>query len=312
MIGYLVLLIFLLVYTPSSTSLIVSNNNNRIRAISFDVTGTLITTRQPVIQSYHDALLWSKFPNPPSIDEMKMAFKTAFKERCLESPCFGGSGHTPSDGLHRIEDGRYWWRETVKRVLLHSGRTTYSEEDFERYFRRVYQHFGSPMGYFVLDDAQAFLEKVHSSKKETDAGDAQSGLLLGITSNTPTRHMESILPMLGIHDQFHWFTCSEDVGYEKPSHQIFDATYQAAKYWIPDLQPHQILHVGDSFACDYCGAKAYGFQALLLDRRDNPNIIVYQDWIDAPDYIGKSEEDLACNTITNLHQVLDWLDSRQN
>ena len=60
------LLIFLFVYTPSSTRrLIVSNNDNilnhnRIRAISFEVTGTLITTRQPVIHTYRDALLGSK------------------------------------------------------------------------------------------------------------------------------------------------------------------------------------------------------------------------------------------------------------
>ena len=269
------------------------------------------------MQSYHEALLWSKFPNPPSIDEMKLAFKIAYKERCLESPCFG-SGHTP-DGVHRTDDGRNWWRETVKRVLIYSGRTIFSEEDFERYFRRIYQHFGSSMGYIILDDAQAFLDELHSwsrkemTNKDDDDGDSDAtSLLLGITSNTPTRHMESILPMLGIHDQFHWFTCSEDVGYEKPSHQIFDATYQAAKHWIPDLQPHQVLHIGDSFACDYCGAKAYGFQALLLDRSEYPNIVAYQDWIDAPDYIGKCEDDLAFNTITNLHQVLDWLDSRNN
>jgi len=210
---------------------------------------------------------------------MKAAFKTAYKERCIESPCFGG--------IQRIA-GREWWRETVKRVLVHSGRSPYSDfsnEDFDRYFRRVYQHFVSPRGYMLLDDAQALLDSLHI-KAEEDRDSAS--LLLGITSNTPTRHMESVLPMLGIHDQFRWFTCSQEVGAEKPSPEIFGDAYQKAKFWIPDLQKHQVLHIGDSLACDFCGAKAFGFQALLLDRSDNPAVAVYQDWVEAPDYQGKS------------------------
>ena len=35
-------------------------------------------------------------------------------------------------------------------------------------------------------------------------------------------------------------------------------------------------------ACDFCGARAAGFQALLLARSDNPKVRVYQDWLDAP------------------------------
>jgi len=275
-----------------------------IRAISFDVTGTLVATKEPVIQSYHDALLWSKFPNPPTREEMKVAFKTAYKERCIESPCFGGSRGVVDSDVQRGA-GRDWWRATVERVLLHSGRSPISdflEEDFNRYFRRVYQHFGSPAGYMVLDDARALLD---SLQKRGDTEPDQAPLLLGITSNTPTRHMESVLPMLGIHDSFQWFTCSQEVGAEKPSSEIFEDAYQQAKFWIPDLEKHEVLHIGDSLACDFCGAKAFGFQALLLDRSDNPAVTAYQDWIEAPDYPGKNEEDIQCGTITNLLQVLE-------
>jgi REG-2-like HAD superfamily hydrolase len=233
--------------TGASSSI---NGKGRIRAISLDVTGTLVATREPVVQSYHDALLWAEFPNPPTREDMKAAFKTAYKERCMESPCFGGV-----QGIA----GRDWWRETVKRVLVHSGRSPHSEfsdEDFDRYFRRVYQHFGSCQGYLVLDDAQALLDSLHRKAKEDRDG---AIILLGITSNTPTRHMETVLPMLGIHDQFRWFTCSQEVGAEKPSPEIFEDAYRKAKFWIPDLQKHQVLHIGDSLACDFCGARAFGF-----------------------------------------------------
>lgn len=266
----------------------------KIRAISFDVTGTLLATREPVIKSYHDAALWAKLPDPPTQSEMKQGFKLAFKERCIESPCFGGV-----EGV----SGRDWWRTTVSRVLHHAKPdVSYTDEEFDRYFRRVYQHFGSPRGYMVLDDALRLLTLLRESS--SSSGD---NLLLGITSNTPTRHAESVLPMLDIHDQFAWFTCSQDVAYEKPSLEIFEASYQQAKFWLPDLQKAEVLHVGDSYECDYCGARRYGFQALLLDRSDNPSVVAYQDWMEAPDYEGKSLDDVKDNTITSLDEVAELL-----
>lgn len=282
-----------LVIVPiSALSLLDGSNNNksRIKAISFDVTGTLLATREPVIQSYYNAAIWAKLPNPPTQSELKEGFKIAFKERCIESPCFGGV-----EGI----SGRNWWRATVSRVLHHSGRPDYTSEEFDRYFRRVYQHFGSPAGYMVLEDAEILLSCLKSSSPD---------ILLGITSNTPTRHMESVLPMLdSLHDNFSWFTCSQDVKFEKPAREIFDHAYEQAKFWVPDIKPQEILHIGDSYECDYCGAKAVGFQALLLDRSNNPSITTYQDWLDGPDYPGKSLQDVEQNTITSLEEVANML-----
>jgi len=252
-----------------------------IRAVSLDITGTLLSTREPVVKSYHDAALWARLPDPPSQAEMKAAFKTAYYERNLESPCFGGV-----EGI----SGREWWRATVRRVLELCGRR-YSDREFDRYFRRVFQHFGSPKGYVVLDDAAAFL------------ADPPAGVLLGICSNTPTRHAESVLPMLGIHEQFAWCTCSQDVGVEKPAPEIFADAYEKARFWIPDLEKHEVLHVGDSLAADFCGARAFGFRALLLDRSENPSVTQYQTWLDAPDYPGKSEADIREGTITSLLDI---------
>ena len=272
-------------------------DTSKIRAISFDVTGTLLATKEPVVKSYHDAAIWAKLPNPPTQDELKKAFKIAFKERSIESPCFGGV-----EGI----SGREWWQTTIRRVLLHckdGDEDFYTEEEFQRYFRRVYQHFGSPAGYMVLEDAQSLLDSIHASAD-------QSNLLLGITSNTPTRHMESVLPMLdSFHDNFSWFTCSQQVGHEKPSKEIFQDAYDQAKFWLddPDLTKDSILHIGDSYTCDYCGAKAFGFQALLLDRSDHPSVTAYQDWLEAPEYEGKSLEDVEQNTIVSLEQVADLL-----
>jgi len=266
-----------------------SQSANKVRALSLDVTGTLLATREPVIKSYHDAALWARLPDPPSPEGLKRGFRVAFEERCMESPCYGGV-----EGI----SGREWWRETVSRVLRHANPdVSYTDEEFDRYFRRVYQHYGSPAGYAVLDDARHLLDSIE--------GSSSSDLLLGITSNTPTRHMESVLPMLDcLHDRFSWFACSQDVGYEKPSMEIFEASYERARFWLPDLRKEEVLHIGDSYACDYCGAKRFGFQALLLDRSDDPSVVAYQDWMEAPDYEGKSLEDVQANTITSLREVV--------
>mmetsp|Transcript_50403 Transcript_50403/g.107341 ORF Transcript_50403/g.107341 Transcript_50403/m.107341 type:complete len:302 (+) Transcript_50403:79-984(+) len=282
------LLLLLLQTFVSSLTL---SPQKKIRAISLDVTGTLLATREPVIKSYHDAALWARLTDPPSQAELKRGFKIAFRERCIESPCFGGV-----EGI----SGRDWWRTTVARVLHHANPdVSHSEEEFDRYFRRVYQHFGSPSGYMVLEDARGMLASLRESS---------SDLLLGITSNTPTRHMESVLPMLdSLHDHFSWFACSQDVKHEKPAIEIFEASYNRAKFWLPDLQKDEIIHIGDSYACDYCGARRFGFQALLLDRSSNPSVKTYQDWLEAPDYEGKSLEDAKENTITDLNEVASLL-----
>jgi len=265
--------------------------SGRVRAVSLDVTGTLITHGEPVMKSYADAAVWARLPDPPSESELKPAFKAAYKEALLEYPCFGGR-----DGLN----GREWWRKVIRRVLDNVGRGYYSDAEFERYFRRVYQHFGSPRGYARLADADDFLAW---------AAD-ESNLLLGITSNTPARHMESVLPMLGLHDNFRWFACAQDVGFEKPAPEMFEAALEQARFWIPDLEPHEVLHIGDSLACDLCGAKAFGFQAVLLDRSNEPRVTAYQDWVVGPDYPGKSEADILSSSVTDMRAVVQLLQSQ--
>ena len=73
-----------------STSIVNINHKNKIRALSLDVTGTLLATREPVVQSYYNAAIWAQLSNPPNLSELKQGFKIAFKERSLESPCYGG------------------------------------------------------------------------------------------------------------------------------------------------------------------------------------------------------------------------------
>ena len=93
---------------------------------------------------------------------------------------------------------------------------------------------------------------------------AKDKYTMGITTNTPIRTVETVLPMLGLHEYFKWFVCCRDVGVEKPGREIFDRTFSEAQFWHPELRREEVLHIGDSLAADFCGARAAGFQALFL------------------------------------------------
>lgn len=190
------------------------------------------------------------------------------------------------------------WVRTVRSALEYCGRTQYTDEEFDRFFRKVYQHYGSLDGYEKLPDAVPFLDWLQNQKKYS----------LGVTTNTPMRTVETVLPMNGFDKYFEWFLCSQDVGIEKPDKGIFECTYQRALFWTPDLKREEILHIGDSMVSDFCGAKAAGFQALLLDRSSNPKVTVYQDWLEAPDYPGKSESDIKSGTVRDLLSVIPLLE----
>jgi len=62
-------------------------------------------------------------------------------------------------------------------------------------------------------------------------------------------------------------------------------------------------------AADFCGARRFEFQSLLLDRSNNPRVTVYQDWLEAPDYPGKTPLDIEQGTVTDLLQIMPLLEA---
>lgn len=129
-----------------------------VKAISLDVTGTLLVHRQPIHETYAACALWAKLSDPPSASEFRPAFREAFRETSRAYPCFG----------HQEElSSRDWWALVVKKSLKLCGRS-YEAADVERFFRRLYQHYGTPQAYEALQDAKPFLDWAR-----------QQGLVLG-------------------------------------------------------------------------------------------------------------------------------------
>ena len=178
--------------------------------------------------------------------------------------------------------------------------------EHERVFQRVYSTFGSHAAYGAFPDAFPFLKWAH-----------RRGISCGVISNADERYGDSILPMLGLGDDMKFFCFSKNVGFEKPSKEIFEAAIVEAEPWLclekmmesdnmgrtmTPLKPEEILHIGNDFKKDYVGAKEAGFHAVLLDRYDEKEIAdewraggapVFKDLIDVVEYLGREQFELG-------------------
>jgi putative hydrolase of the HAD superfamily len=118
-------------------------------------------------------------------------------------------------------------------------------------FGRLASHFRSAESWAIYDDVLPTLESLR-----------RRGLLLAVVSNWDS-HLPRLLEDLGLSPHFRAVVVSaiEETG--KPDPEIFRRACARVGVTL-----EQALHVGDSLAEDYEGARAAGLRALLLDRKD--------------------------------------------
>ena len=244
-----------MVRPTGSTSAVLTGGRRRVRAITMDVTGTMVAFNGKIEDHYGAAAEWCGVKLSPSeVASIPTSFNRAYKETCTKHPCFG----------NQEISAKAWWRECVIRTLELSGASMTCDQG-ERVFQRVYSIFGSHATYSAFPDARPFLRWAH-----------RRGIVCGVLSNADERYGDAILPMLDLSDSLSFMVFSKEVGKEKPHPKIFDAAIHAAEPWLmrdarwgPDaapLIPSEVLHVGNDFEKDYLGAKEAGFEAVLIDR----------------------------------------------
>jgi putative hydrolase of the HAD superfamily len=271
----------------------------RIRAISMDVTGTLVSFRGSLSQHYVKSAEKCGVLLPKTI-QFDHAFKTAYREISQSYPCFG----------HNTITGKEWWRHCVIRSFEVAG-ATMTDVQKDRVFQRIYSIFGSQAAYERFDDAVPFLRWAN-----------RNHIVCGLLSNADERYGDSILPMLGLtHDEIQFQCFSKYYGFEKPDHRIFAATIKRAEdslremsctvaqventsvsdaisdTSIDPLLPSQCLHIGNDYTKDFEGARRAGMHAVLLDRYDEPELaaewrrrgaIVWTDLMDIVEFLGRT------------------------
>jgi putative hydrolase of the HAD superfamily len=271
----------------------------RIRAISMDVTGTLVSFRGSLSQHYVKSAEKCGVVLPKTM-QFDQAFKIAYQEISQSYPCFGYSTMT----------GKEWWRHCVLRSFELAG-ANMTEQQKDRVFQRIYSIFGSQAAYERFDDALPFLHWAN-----------RNDIACGLLSNADERYGDSILPMLGLtHDEIQFQCFSKYYGFEKPDHRFFMATIQRAEDALKEMEsyhftdradssmtdnemptidpllPSQCLHVGNDYTKDFEGARRAGMHAVLLDRYDEPELaeewrrrgaIVLKDLMDIVEFLGRA------------------------
>jgi putative hydrolase of the HAD superfamily len=208
----------------------------KLKAVFFDAAGTLFEPREPVGNSY--ATIARDYGVEVSGAEINAAFRRVFRNA---PPLAFGSGRNAVE-LRRLE--RLWWHDLVATTFEGLGQFT----DFEAYFGRLFDFFADPANWVADGDAI-----------RTTGVLRQQGFILGVISNFDFR-IYRILEGLRLRDCFDSITISSEVGFAKPSANLFRAALENHR-----LSPDEALHVGDSEHLDLAGASAAGLGALLLD-----------------------------------------------
>lgn len=120
-------------------------------------------------------------------------------------------------------------------------------ERFERLFTDLWNTF-----------AEARRWRTLPAVRETMLGLKQRGYRIAILSNFD-RRLHPILEGLGFNGLGERVFISAEVGFAKPSREIFDHAADTL-----GLGPRELLHVGDSASADAAGALAAGWSAALL------------------------------------------------
>ena len=205
-----------------------------IRVVTFDAAGTLIRLIKTPGATYAESARAFGYDLDPG--RLQAAFRVAW--RSLAPP-------QESAGPHP-DDDRGWWKELVSRTIQEAG---YKIAAFDAYFDDVYETFARPGIWELFPDVPAILVDLR-----------QLRIRLGIISNFD-RRLYAILGYLNVREAFENVVISSEIGSSKPSSRIF---LEAAQRFQVD--PSEILHIGDDVVLDAKGAQSAGCKAFVVNH----------------------------------------------
>lgn len=198
----------------------------RIRAVTFDVGGTLIEPWPSVGHVYAEVAAQFGIAGVAP-EALNRQFAAAWKNR------------------RDFDYSRAAWQGLVNQSFV----GLWPESPSQACFEAIYEHFAIAAPWRVFDDVLPVLTALKSR-----------GLMLGVVSNWDER-LRPLLRELRLDIYFDAFAISCESGCAKPATGIFRRA--AAELDVP---PDCILHIGDSASEDASGGCAAGFSGILLDR----------------------------------------------
>lgn len=211
----------------------------KIKAILFDLVGTLIYPKDPVGYVYSNVACSFGFET----DYLKL--DNAFCEIILAEPKPSGG-----EGSEKM-----WWRNVVLKTFTLAGYNL--ENQFDNVFEEIFKTFSKKCAWAIYPDVIPVLKKLSIGICH------DKPLQLGLISNFDSR-LEIILKELELFKYFHCLVYSGKVGFSKPDSRIFQYALKEL-----DVIPEEALYIGDSLNIDYYPALDLGINALFIDRDKN-------------------------------------------
>ncbi len=207
----------------------------RIRAIVFDVGGTLIYPADPVGETY------ARFARAHGVKLPAEATTAAFRE-AVESFSPRPKGTVPCDG-----DDRAWWKQVVLRSLPENA---FAEPAaFETFFEELYLYFAKPEAWGIYPEVLEVLKSLHDY-----------GVELVVLSNWDAR-LHTVLDGGALGEYLPRRFISAELGWEKPDPAIYRHVAEILR-----LPPSALLSVGDDPRNDVEGPRKAGWQAMQIER----------------------------------------------
>ena len=224
-----------------------------LRAVTFDLTGTLIHT--PRLGEIYSEVLGRH-----GVEVAPARAAALVGEVWRELDCLA---HPARDRfIAHPEGARGWWARLLERLCerLEAG----TPDRFAA--AELFERFAAPDAWEVYPEVEATLDELR-----------RMGLALALISNWDER-LPRLLAALGLADRLDHVLYSQEDGAEKPHRRIFTAALDRLA-----LPPARVLHIGDRRRQDVEGARAVGMHARLLDRRGSKGDLV--DLADLPSRI---------------------------
>lgn len=206
----------------------------QIRLLTWDVKDTLLKLCRPVGEEY------AMKARANGLEVEATALDQAFRQ------AYRAQNHSfPNYGLSHGLTSRQWWQDTVLKTFHLAG--VRDAQAVIPIANQLYKDFSSPCTWQVLEGAKTTLKWCR-----------KQGLKLAVISNFDQR-LEGILAGVGLKEHFDFVLTSEATGWPKPDPRIFREALRLAH-----VEPAVAAHVGDSYRCDYQGARAVGMHSFLV------------------------------------------------
>ncbi|MDQ2101017.1 MAG: HAD-IA family hydrolase [Tychonema bourrellyi B0820] len=210
------------------------------KVIFLDAAGTLFDVRGSVGEVYQK--LARTFGVIVKSEELNAAFFQSFAD---SSPMA-----FPGIEAAKIPQLEFEWWLAVSANAFQIAGVFDQFADFPKFFAELYAHFATAEPWFVYPDVFSALNRWQ-----------KQGIELAVVSNFDSR-LYAVLKALNLDEYFTSVTISTEVGAAKPDYRIFTVALQKH-----NCLAENVLHIGDSFKADYCGARNAGLKAVWLNRQ---------------------------------------------